>query len=336
MEQLIEFALFFAKVLVIFLAILGILLALFSLALKNKLKHEISLEDLNQKYSDFKSVLQELLLDKKSLKAATKEQKEKDKILSETVRPQAYVVNFNGDVQAHQVEQFREEITAILSIAKENEEAIICVESPGGTVHGYGLAAAQILRLKSAGIQVTVCVDKVAASGGYLMACSAHRILAAPFAIIGSIGVIAQVPNFHRILKKNDVDYEEITSGEFKRTVSVLGEITEKGRSKFKEQIEDTHRLFKEFVKQVRPKLDINLVATGEYWFGTKAKELNLIDEIKTSDEYLMAISSTHRLVKIKIEPKKTLSDKIQDIVGAMTLKLTDRVFEKLTSTPKL
>jgi serine protease SohB len=170
----------------------------------------------------------------------------------------------------------------------------------------------------------------VAASGGYMMACTANKILAAPFAIIGSIGVLAQVPNFHRLLKKMDVDYEEISSGEYKRTVSILGEITDKGRAKFKEQITDTHELFKEFVKQSRPQVDISQVGTGEYWFGLRAKALNLVDELVTSDAYLMEKQKSHHVVSVKLLAKKKLAEKISDAMGQAAEKAVMKVIEKI------
>ena len=108
----------------------------------------------------------------------------------------------------------------------------------------YGLAASQMQRIRDKKLKLTVCVDKVAASGGYMMAVVADKIIAAPFAVLGSIGVLAQVPNFHRLLKKHDVDFEMLTAGKYKRTLTMFGENTDKGREKFQEDIEDTHVLF--------------------------------------------------------------------------------------------
>ncbi|MBC7458087.1 MAG: protease SohB, partial [Bdellovibrionaceae bacterium] len=211
---------------------------------------------------------------------------------------------------------FREEVTNLLLIAKVEEEVIINVESPGGIVHGYGLAAAQILRLRDFGLNVTICIDKVAASGGYMMACTAHKIISAPFAIVGSIGVVAQLPNFNRALKKHDIDYKEYTAGDFKRTVSLFGEITEKGEKKFIEQLEATHVLFKNFVGKYRPQLNIDQVATGEYWFGEDAIKLKLVDQIGTSDDYILNKTKTHIVVKMTIEKKASFSEKISDVLS--------------------
>ncbi|MGL4684049.1 MAG: protease SohB, partial [Hafnia alvei] len=177
-------------------------------------------------------------------------------------------------------------------------------------VHGYGLAASQLQRLRQAGVRLTVAVDKVAASGGYMMACVADRIVAAPFAIIGSIGVVAQIPNFNRWLKKNDIDVELHTAGEFKRTLTLLGENTEQGREKFREELNETHELFKEFVSQQRPSLDINSVATGEHWYGIQAKEKGLVDSVGTSDDLLIAEMENHDVIGVRYTRRKRMMDR--------------------------
>lgn len=315
MEQLIELGIFVAKALIIVLAILAIILTAVSAGQKSKSSEHLDVDDLNDKFDDYKAALSPYILDKKDLKKEAKALKKLAKS-KEQKKSRMYVLEFNGDIQASQVDQFRDEVSALLTVADKNDKVLIRIESPGGTVHGYGLAAAQILRLKNSGLEVIAAVDKVAASGGYLMACTATKIIAAPFAILGSIGVVAQVPNIHKLLKKNDVDYEEITSGEYKRTVSLLGEITEKGRKKFTEQIEDTHKLFKDFVSHGRPQLDMEKVATGEYWFGYRAKELLLVDEIMTSDEYLFNYRKDHKLLKVSIQGKKSLVDRLHKFMG--------------------
>jgi serine protease SohB len=205
----------------------------------------------------------------------------------------------------------REEITAVLSQATDKDEVVVKVESGGGMVHSYGLAASQLARITQKNIPLTVCVDKVAASGGYMMACVANKIVAAPFAILGSIGVVASLPNFHKLLKKNDIDYEMFTAGEYKRTVTMFGENTEKGRAKFVEDLEDTHVLFKEFVSENRPQVDIEKVATGEIWFGRRAKDVNLIDEIITSDEYLLSQIETADIFQVEYVYKKSIQEKL-------------------------
>lgn len=205
-------------------------------------------------------------------------------------RKRIFVLNFFGDLQATGVAALRHEVTALLARARQDDEVVVRLESAGGLVHAYGLAASQLDRIAAAGIRLTVCVDKVAASGGYLMACVADQILAAPFAVLGSIGVAAQIPNIHRLLKRHDVDIELLTAGEYKRTLTVLGENTDAGREKFQRDLDTVHDLFKQHVALRRPGLDIAAVATGEVWLGTRALAMGLVDRIQTSDEYLAGL----------------------------------------------
>ena len=310
MEQLIEFGLFAGK-LVLVLIFIGLALTMIvGAALRVKQQPQVEFENLNEKISDLAEALGEMVFDKKELKKKAKEKKKQAK--EDTgEKPKIFVLDFNGDISAKQVDQLRDEVTTILTVATPEDEVVIRIESPGGTVHGYGLAAAQLKRIKSAGIKLTTAVDKVAASGGYLMACTGNHLIAAPFAIVGSIGVLAQVPNLNKLLKKNHIDYEEITSGEYKRTVSMLGEITDKGREKFTEQIADTHALFKDFVSSERPVVNISDVGTGEYWYGKRALDLKLVDELKTSDAYLFEQKDSAKLISVRIAPKKSFSDKL-------------------------
>lgn len=223
-----------------------------------------------------------------------------------------FVLDFKGDVQASAVENLREEITLVLATAKAGRDRVVLrLESPGGMVHGYGLAAAQLVRLRDAGFHLTICVDKVAASGGYMMACIGSEILAAPFAILGSIGVVAQVPNFNRLLKEHHVDYELYTAGKFKRTVTMFGENTKEGKVKFEQELQQTHDLFKHFVEKYRPKLNVEHVATGEHWYGETAFELNLADALKTSDEYLLSQLAEHDIYVLQTRRKPTLGEKL-------------------------
>ena len=213
-----------------------------------------------------------------------------------------FVLDFKGDIQASAVENLREEITLILATAKAGRDRM---------VHGYGLAAAQLVRLRDAGFHLTICVDKVAASGGYMMACIANEIIAAPFAIVGSIGVVAQVPNFNRLLKEHNVDFELYTAGQYKRTVTMFGENTPEGKAKFEEELQQTHVLFKHFVEKYRPQLNVDKVATGEHWYGEDALDLNLVDKLQTSDEYLLALLPQHDVYVINTRKKATLGEKL-------------------------
>ncbi len=230
---------------------------------------------------------------------------------TKTQQPKVYVIDFNGDIKASQVEQLRHEVNAILMIATPNDEVLIRIESPGGAVNGYGLAASQLQRIRDKNIPLTACIDKVAASGGYLMACVAHKIIAAPFAIIGSIGVVAQIPNFHRWLKKNDIDIELLTAGEYKRTLTLLGENTDKDRQKFQEDLEEIHKAFRNYVLANREDLDIDAVATGEHWLAQDALKLHLVDTLQTSDEYIMDKLVSHKLFKLTAHGKESLINKL-------------------------
>lgn len=232
-------------------------------------------------------------------------------------RKRVYVLDFDGDVAAEEVSSLREEITTVLSIAEPCDEIILKLESPGGMVHAYGLAASQLQRIKDAKIPLTICVDKVAASGGYMMACLADKLVAAPFAIIGSIGVVVQLPNFHKILKKNEVDYEVISAGEYKRTLSTFGEITDKGRAKVQEDVENIHEIFKQWVKSHRPIVDVSRVATGETWVGMQAKERYLVDELNTSDDVLVRACKDADVFEVNYKFRQTLQDKLGAAVEA-------------------
>ena len=213
-------------------------------------------------------------------------------------------------MDAHEVSSLREEITAVLAVARAEDQVVLRLESPGGVVHGYGLASSQLQRLRDKQIPLTVAVDKVAASGGYMMACVADKIVAAPFSIIGSIGVVAQIPNFNRFLKNKDIDVELHTAGQYKRTLTLLGENTEEGRQKFREDLNDTHQLFKSFVQQMRPTLDIDQVATGEHWYGTQALEKGLVDLVETSDELLLGLIDNHDVIGVRYQQRKKMLDR--------------------------
>ena len=245
-----------------------------------------------------------------------------------------YVLDFKGDTAASAVEQLREEITLILATAKAGRDRVVVrLESPGGMVHGYGLAAAQLVRLRDAGFHLTICVDKVAASGGYMMACIGSEIVSAPFAILGSIGVVAQVPNFNRLLKEKNIDFEMYTAGEYKRTVTMFGENTEAGKAKFEEELQQTHVLFKQFVEKYRPQLNVEKVATGEHWYGQDALDLNLVDKLQTSDEYLLSLLTQHDVYLIQTRRKPTLGEKLGLQAAQMADSLVPAVLNKVFET---
>ena len=323
MEFLYEYGLFLAKAITFVVAFAAIIAVIASSAMKQgDKKGHLEITDLSEHYKEVEEEVIHHLLSKEQLKEKEKRDKktEKEKAKAdkaaaknedETAQPRTFVVDFNGSIDAKEVSSLREEISAILMVASAEDEVFVRLETGGGMVHGYGLASSQLDRVRQAGVPLTVAVDKVAASGGYMMACVANKIVSAPFAILGSIGVIAQVPNFNKILKKNDIEFEQITAGEFKRTLTMFGENTDKGREKFAQEIEDTHQLFKDFVAEHRPSLDIAKVATGETWFGSKAKEMGLVDDIITSDDYLQQASKNSQVVEVKYATKKGLAEKL-------------------------
>jgi len=330
LELLTDVGSFGIKALIIVISIVIVLVTFMALALKNKLQGQIEAENLNEKLDEEAEQLRSLAFEKNELKDFHKKIKKDKKAKKTEDLPRVFVLNFKGDMKASSLDLFRDEITLVLNTAAPNkDEVLLKLESPGGMVHSYGLAAAQMLRIKEHKLRLTVCIDKVAASGGYLMACTADHIISAPFAILGSIGVIAQVPNFNRLLKKHDIDYQEITAGEYKRTISLMGEITEKGKEKFTEEINDTHLLFKEFVSRHRPQLDLSKVATGEHWFGERAIKLNLADAIGTSDEEILKLKGSKKLIRVTKKPKKSFSQKFTETMS-LTLSLAfDRSFDK-------
>lgn len=301
MEFLSQYGLFLLKTVTLVIAILLLTAGIFSLGRKPKPKIEVT--SLNEEYEHIHSLMQKEILGKK----AEKKKKEKNK----QKPPTLYVIDFNGDIKASQVEQLREEVSAILSIAKPEDEVLVRLESPGGSVNGYGLAAAQLQRIRDKDIPLTVSIDKVAASGGYLMACVANSIIAAPFAIIGSIGVVAQIPNFHRWLKKNNIDVELLTAGEYKRTLTLFAENTDKGRKKFQEDLEQIHTAFRDYVLTNRSQLDIEKVSTGEHWLAKDAFDLRLVDKLATSDDYLLGKMQKFKAFKLTIQSKASLINRL-------------------------
>ncbi len=325
-----QYGLFLAEAITIVLAIIAVILVVVRLRGHGSDPEKLEVKKLNARYEDMALTLKSELLPqdefKQALKAAKKHRKEAAKHRTQN-KKRLFVLNFDGDIKASAVSNLREEITAVLMVARNEDEVFVRLNSAGGMVHAYGLAASQLARIRTRNIPLTVAVDKVAASGGYMMACVANRIIAAPFSILGSIGVIAQLPNFSRVLKKNDIDYEQFTAGEFKRTVTMFGENTEIARAKFREEIEATHRLFKNFVHHYRPSLDIAKVSTGEHWYGTQALELQLIDRLLTSDDYLLEQSQTSDVFEIIYSLRKPwgmrLSALVHDIAGTLRAKLT-------------
>lgn len=328
MSPAMQLLLFTAKVFILSFFIILILVAFFSLIAKgkSKIKGKLTIKNLNRKYAENAELILAEVLTKKNFKhfLSTQKKQDKEKAADENQK-NIYVLNFIGDIKASALASLREEVTAILSAAKPSDEVVVRLESAGGMVHAYGLAAAQLMRIRARGIPLTISIDKIAASGGYMMACIANKIIAAPFAIIGSIGVVIQLPNFHRLLKDKHIDYEMHTAGEFKRTITLFGENTKEGREKLNQELEDIHRLFKNLIAEHRPHLDINRVATGEHWLGQQALSLNLIDSIETSDEYLMDASKLANVYEITYEIKKSFFSKFNNGADTLLQSITTR-----------
>ena len=327
MEFLVEYGAFLLKAVTIVVSILIVVGGIISLSArpKSQADGELVIKKLNDELDDHKEQLEDAILDKELLKKMAKdkkkEEKEKEKTAKKAAKSKAeteseekkrvFVLDFDGDIKASEVELLRHEISAILTMATPDDEVVMTLESGGGMVHSYGLASSQLQRIRDKKIPLTICVDKVAASGGYMMACLADKIVAAPFAIIGSIGVVAQLPNFNRLLKKHDVDFELFTAGEYKRTVTMFGHNSAKAKDKFQSDLEDTHELFKDHVGQYRNNLNVEAVATGDIWYGQQALENGLIDQIGTSDQYLVDACEQSDVFTVRYEYKKTLQEKL-------------------------
>lgn len=310
MEFLSEYGLFLLKTITLVLSILIVAGGIFGMSRKStKSKDKLEITSLNKHRDTLKK---QMILEVKGKKAAKKIAENKKQ--TDNAKPSLFVLEFQGDIKASQVESLREEVSAVLSVCTPQDEVMIKIESPGGSVNGYGLAAAQLQRIRDQGVPLTACIDKVAASGGYLMACVAHHIIASPFAIIGSIGVVAQIPNFHRWLKKNDVDVELMTAGDYKRTLTIFGENTEKGRQKFQEDIEKIHIAFRDYVLTNRHALtpeDMDVIATGEHWLAKDAALLKMVDVLKTSDDWLIEKMAHFNVFKVCVPAKQSLAQRL-------------------------
>jgi serine protease SohB len=328
LEFIYEYGLFLAKAVTFVAAILVLVAGLVALGQRQRTEqHEghIEVRNLNERYKHIGETIRHVVSDGEVLKLAKKAERKAEKAAAKVAkkkrkkpagaeeerRKRLFVLAFEGDLKASATDNLREEISAVLPQIEKGDEILVKVESPGGLVHGYGLAASQLKRITDAGAPLTVAVDKVAASGGYMMACVGNRIIAAPFAVLGSIGVLAQLPNFNRLLKKHDIDFELLTAGEYKRTLTLFGENTEKGREKFLEELEETHSLFKDFVSTNRPVLDIDKVATGEVWYGQNALKVGLVDELQTSDAFVQARLPEWDVFEVKFVQKKNWQEKL-------------------------
>lgn len=342
MDLLFHYGLFLAKAVTVVVAVAAI--AFIILHVSQRKRGQSGQLRLTHLGDDYQQMKEDLLLAKMKpheqklwLKRHKKEKKEKAKAEKHQAKqgtippakPTLFVLDFRGSVDAAEVASLREEVSAVLAVATPGDEVLLRLESPGGVVHGYGLAASQLQRLRDHGLRLTAAVDKVAASGGYMMACVADRIVAAPFSIIGSIGVVAQIPNFNRLLKRNDIEVELHTAGQYKRTLTMFGENTEEGREKFREDLNETHLLFKNFVQQMRPTLDIEKVATGEYWFGRQALDKSLVDEIGTSDELIIRQMASYTVLGVRYARRKKMLDRLTHSMGSVAERLILKLWQR-------
>ncbi len=359
MEYLIEYGMFLAKAATIVVAIMLVVGAIATAGARRRApkRGRVKVTELNRHIKGMRDVLRARVHDKaelkrlgktekaqrkKDAKAAKKEAKERSRRAKERAAGESsanqdpepdkrvFVLRFKGDIAAEKVACLREEITAILEIARPPDEVLLCLESPGGLVHAYGLASSQLARIKKREISLTICIDKVAASGGYMMACLGDKLIAAPFAIIGSIGVLVQMPNFHRVLQRKEIDYELITAGEFKRTLTTFGEITQQARDKAQEDVDTIHGVFKSWVKEHRPAVDIDRIATGETWLGSQAKDLLLVDEVGTSDERIVGACAEYKVFEVEYVIRKSPQEKL----GKALYSAVDRLLLKWLNKP--
>jgi serine protease SohB len=315
-EFLVAYGLFFAELLTV--AIVVVAVAMMIVASRRSGRGDgLVVEHLNRRFEDAADELKRIVDGKARFKKEAKhrhKQRKRDeraRAKEESPRPRTYVLDFKGDLRANATASLREEISAVLRVARAGDEVLLRLENPGGTVHEHGFAASQLLRLKQHGLMLLVAVDKVAASGGYLMACVADRLIAAPFAIVGSIGVLAQLPNFHRLLEEKGIDFEQVTAGRYKRTLTMFGKNTEEGREKLQQELEEVHELFKAQIREYRPQVDLERVATGEHWYGTRALELKLVDELRTSDDLLLEAAKERDLYHIAYKRHRTWQERM-------------------------
>ncbi len=359
-EFLYAYGLFFLKVLTLVIAIIVIIMAIVAAATRNRQlgsgssDGHIRIRKYNERLEDLEQALSLSLMDPAEQKKAEKERKKAEKaekkqakaaakkaskqrgsgetILPEDKRHRLYVLDFDGDVRASEVEKLRREITAVLTTATSDDEILLRLESGGGMVTSYGLAASQLDRIRDRKIPLTISVDKVAASGGYMMACVADKLLAAPFAVLGSIGVVAQIPNFHRLLKELNIDFELLTAGKYKRTLTLFGENTDEGRQKFIEDIERIHASFKKYVGERRPQLDIEKVATGEIWSGDDALNLSLVDRLVTSDQYMIEACEERDVLVLSYKEKRKLLERfslaVQNTIDGVVIRWIERLWK--------
>ena len=223
-----------------------------------------------------------------------------------------YYLEFEGDIQASEAAKLKQEILVCLQVAKPTDVFLILVESSGGSVSNYGDLYSVMEMIKKRGHTLWVAIDRVAASGGYLISLPADKIFATPFALIGSIGVLSEVPNFGGLLDKYGVKMEEYTAGERKMNISMFRENGEEQKEHHRKKLGKIHELFKAQLVKYRGGLiekkgvDIGELMEGDFWMGENAFELGLVDELKSSVEILLDEKDHFNILKVNYhnEPK--------------------------------
>jgi serine protease SohB len=316
-ELVAEYGLFLARLITLVILVLAVAAVIMASARRGARPEGLTVRSLNKHFEESADTIKRSVLGKDrfkhEIKARLKQRKREDRARKkgETARRRIFVLDFKGDLRASAGSSLREEVSAVLAVAGDDDQVLVRLENAGGLVHEHGFAASQLVRIKQRGLRLLVAVDKVAASGGYLMACVAHHLMAAPFAVVGSIGVLAQLPNFNRLLEEKGIDYEQIAAGQYKRTLTLFGKNTEEGRRKLKEELEDVHELFKSLVREHRPQVDLERVATGEHWYGARALELKLVDELRTSDDFLLEAAKECDLYQVTYRRRRSVRERV-------------------------
>lgn len=275
------------------------------LSRKGKAQNEqkIALKSYEKRYYEALTPQVREFVEKKDLTALKKAQKAAQKEKGSCL----YVIDFDGDMQASNTVQLAETTSCLLPLLRSTDKVLVRVKSSGGLVPHYGYAASQLSRLRSKA-SLTVAIDHIAASGGYLMACVAHEIIAAPFAIVGSIGVVGLVPNVHPLLKNHGIDVHEHTAGEYKRSLSPWAAVTPEKVQRYEHELSMTHELFQEFVQQYRPNLEPEVLQTGEYRYAARSVgDTGLVDKVQSSDDFIAEHLPKYHVIFVTCREEKSV-----------------------------
>ncbi|KZX82185.1 hypothetical protein A3715_00045, partial [Oleiphilus sp. HI0009] len=280
----------------------------------------IIVKSLNEEYQE----IQDALLKFKPLKPIKSSSIRKFK--ASPNKQSIFVLDFKGDKTASSVGSLSKEVSAILSVAKPNDEVFLRLESPGGTITGYGLASQQLIRLREAGIRLVVSVDEIATSGGYMMAAVGDRIIASPTSMLGSIGVIMEVPNFYNLLDRAGVQFHQFTAGKHKRLVSMTNKIGDAAKDQINQDLEKSHELFKNHVHTYRNSVNLESVSHGDVWSAKYCLDNKLVDDLMTSEAYLFDRASRANIFHISWDVERSFSDKLSSFAAQASINTLDKV----------